>query len=290
MATFWHQPRSPDRSQIVTPALVIVATPIGNMGDLSPRAIAELTGAELVCCEDTRRTGRLLSHVGVRARALRRVDAHTEAAASAEVVELIAAGHRVVLVSDSGTPGVCDPGQRLVVAVVEAGHEVVVVPGPAAVIAALVGSGFATDRFTFEGFLPRRGSERESRLQQMALEQRTCVLYESPKRVAATLGDLARCCGGERRAVVARELTKLHEEYVRGTLAELVAWSSSEPKGEIVLVLEGALPAPEPSDEAIVVALNLALAQGLSSRDAASQVAAELGVSRRKAYELLHDN
>ncbi len=274
----------------MTAALVIVATPIGNMGDLSPRAIAELTGAELVCCEDTRRTGRLLSHVGVRARALRRVDAHTEAAASAEVVELIAAGHRVVLVSDSGTPGVCDPGQRLVVAVAGAGHEVVVVPGPAAVIAALVGSGFASDRFCFEGFLPRRGGERSSRLEQLAAEQRTCVLYESPKRVAATLGDLARVCGGERRAVVARELTKLHEEFVRGSLDELVEWSAAEPKGEIVLVLEGAPAAPTPDDETIVAALDLALAQGLSSRDAAALVAADLGVSKRKTYGFLHQD
>ena len=274
----------------MTPALVIVATPIGNMGDLSPRAVEELTAAALVCCEDTRRTGRLLSHIGVRARALRRVDAHTEAAASVEVVELIAAGHRVVLVSDSGTPGVCDPGQRLVVAVVEAGYEVVVVPGPAAVIAALVGSGFASGRFCFEGFLPRRGGERTSRLEQLAAEQRTCVLYESPKRIAATLGDLARVCGGERRAVVARELTKLHEEFVRGSLGELVEWSAAAPKGEIVLVLEGAPAAPTPDDETIVAALNLALAQGLSSRDAASQVAADLGVSKRKTYGFLHQD
>ncbi len=274
----------------MTPALVIVATPIGNMGDLSPRAVQELTTAALICCEDTRRTGRLLSHVGVKARALRRVDAHTEASAALQVVELIAAGERVVLVSDAGTPGVCDPGRRLVTAVTEAGHEVVVVPGPAAVIAALVGSGFSSDRFTFEGYLPRRGSERERRLEQLALEQRTCVLYESPKRIAATLADLARCCGGERRAVVARELTKLHEEFVRGSLDELVEWSASEPKGEIVLVLEGAPAVPTPDDETIVAALSLALAQGLSSRDAASQVAADLGVSKRKTYDLLHQD
>ncbi|MDE0067530.1 MAG: 16S rRNA (cytidine(1402)-2'-O)-methyltransferase [Acidimicrobiaceae bacterium] len=272
----------------MTPALVIVATPIGNLADLSPRAVEELAGAELVCCEDTRRTGRLLNLVGVRAKALRRVDAHTEAEASAEVVELIAAGHRVVLVSDSGTPGVCDPGQRVVTAVVDTGHEVVVVPGPSAVIAALMGSGFVTDRFVFEGFLPRRGREREARLEHLALEQRTCVLYESPKRIAATLADLARCCGTERRAVAARELTKLHEEFVRGSLAELVAWSASEPKGEIVLVLEGASTAAEPDDDTVIAALNSALGQGLSSRDAASQVAAEVGVSRRRAYELLH--
>ncbi len=272
----------------MTPALVIVATPIGNMGDLSPRAVEELASASLVCCEDTRRTGRLLSQAGVRARALRRVDAHTEASAAQQVVELISAGHRVVLVSDSGTPGVSDPGERLVTAVVEAGCEVVVVPGPTAAIAALLGSGFAVDRFCFEGFLPRRGGERTSRLEQLAAEQRTCVLYESPKRIAATLADLARCCGGERRAVVARELTKLHEEFVRGSLTELVDWSAVEPKGEIVLVLEGAPEAPTPDDAAIVAALDLALAQGMSSRDAAASVAADLGVSKRRAYDLLH--
>jgi len=269
-------------------ALVVVATPIGNLADLSPRATEELAGAELVCCEDTRRTGLLLSRIGVRARGLRRVDAHTEAAASAEVVDLVAAGHRVVLVSDSGTPVVCDPGRRLVAAVVQAGHGVVVVPGPTAATAALAGSGFAADRFAFEGFLPRRGRERESRLQQLALEQRTCVLYESPKRIAETLADLARCCGAERRAVVARELTKLQEEFVRGSLAELVECSDTETKGEIVVVLEGAPDAVEVGDEEIVAALSSALAQGLSPRDAASRAAAELGVSRRRAYELLH--
>lgn len=272
----------------MTAALVIVATPIGNLGDLAPRAVSELAGAALVCCEDTRRTGRLLSHVGVRAAALRRVDAHTEAAASVEVLESLAAGERVVLVSDSGTPGVSDPGERLVGAVVEAGFEVVVVPGPTAAIAALVGSGFATDRFAFEGFLPRRGRERASRLARLAAEQRTCVLYESPKRIAATLADLARCCGGDRRAVVARELTKLHEEFVRGSLAELVEWSASEPKGEIAVVLEGAPAPPEPDDDVIVAALDSALGQGLSSRDAASLVAADLGVPKRRAYDLLH--
>lgn len=269
-------------------ALVLVATPIGNMGDLSPRAVDELTAAALICCEDTRRTRRLLSHVGVRAKDLRRVDAHTEASAVTDVVGLIAAGERVVLVSDSGTPGVSDPGQRLVSAVAEAGHEVVVVPGPTALIAALVGSGFGIDRFVFEGFLPRRGAARTSRLAQLATEERTCVLFESPKRIAATLLELARVCGGERRAVVARELTKLHEEFVRGTLDELVEWSGVEPKGEIVLVLEGAPPPPEPDETTIVDALNVALAQGLSAKEAASRVAANLGVSKRKAYDLIH--
>lgn len=269
-------------------ALVLVATPIGNLGDLSPRAVDELTAAALICCEDTRRTRRLLSHAGVRARDLRRVDAHTEASAVAAVLDLIASGKRVALVTDSGTPGVSDPGQRLVAAVSEAGYQVVVVPGPSAVIAALVGSGFGIDRFVFEGFLARRGAELASRLAQLAAEERTCVLFESPKRIAATLLDLARVCGGERRAVIARELTKLHEEFVRGTLHELVEWSNVEPKGEIVLVLEGASPPPEPDEATISEALNMALAQGLSSRDAALRVASELGVSKRKAYDLIH--
>lgn len=269
-------------------ALVLVATPIGNLGDLSPRAVEELVNAALVCCEDTRRTGRLLQHVGVRANALRRVDAHRETAEITRVLALLASGQRVVLVSDAGTPGVCDPAQRLVAAVVDAGFEIVVVPGPSALIAALAGSGLFADRFVFEGFLPRRGTQRLKRLQQLAVEQRTSVLFESPKRIAVTLADLARCCGGQRRGVVARELTKLHEEFVRGTLDELCQWAVVEPKGEIVVVIEGAPATAPPSQETIVNALAEALAEGLSAKDAASQVATELGVSKRRTYELLH--
>ncbi len=267
-------------------SLVLIATPIGNLGDLSPRAVEELAAASLVCCEDTRRTGRLLAHAGIRAERLRRVDEHTEADAAADVIRRIAAGERVALVSDAGTPGVSDPGQRLVAAVVGAGHEITVVPGPSAAISALVASGLRTDRFVFEGFLPRKGGARARRITSVAGEDRTVVIYESAKRVAATLGDLARACGGERRAVVARELTKLHEEFVRGSLSELVEWAASPTKGEIVIVVEGAPPAAEADDDTIVAALEARLAAGQSRRDASAAVAADLGVGKRRAYEL----
>ena len=270
----------------MTGTLVLVATPIGNLGDLSPRAVEELAGADLVCCEDTRRTGRLLVHAGVADARLRRVDDHTERRAVAEVVDLLAAGSRVVLVSDAGTPGISDPGARLVEAVLDAGFEVSVVPGPVAAVAALVASGFATDRFVFEGFLPRKGRERGRRLAEIATERRTVVVYESPNRIGATVEALAEVCGADRRATIARELTKLHEEFVRGTLAELAEWAATTPRGEIVLVIEGAPEPDDATDDEILVALRARLAEGLSGRDAADSVAAELGVGRRRAYQL----
>ena len=270
----------------MTGTLVLVATPIGNLGDLSPRAVEELAGAALVCCEDTRRTGRLLVHAGVADARLRRVDDHTERRAVAEVVDLLAAGSRVVLVSDAGTPGISDPGARLVEAVLDAGFEVSVVPGPVAAVAALVASGFATDRFVFEGFLPRKGRERGRRLAEIATERRTVVVYESPNRIGATVEALAEVCGADRRATIARELTKLHEEFVRGTLAELAEWAATTPRGEIVLVIEGAPEPDDATDDEILVALRARLAEGLSGRDAADSVAAELGVGRRRAYQL----
>lgn len=266
--------------------LVLVATPIGNLGDLAPRAVEELAGAALVCCEDTRRTGRLLVHAGVADARLRRVDDHTERRAVAEVVDLLAAGSRVVLVSDAGTPGISDPGARLVDAVLDAGFEVSVVPGPVAAVAALVASGFATDRFVFEGFLPRKGRERGRRLAEIATERRTVVVYESPNRIGATVEALAEVCGADRRATVARELTKLHEEFVRGTLAELAEWAATTPRGEIVLVIEGAPEPDDATDDEILAALRGRLSEGVSARDAADSVAAELGVGRRRAYQL----
>jgi 16S rRNA (cytidine1402-2'-O)-methyltransferase len=190
------------------------------------------------------------------------------------------------LVSDAGTPGISDPGARLVDAVLDAGFEVSVVPGPVAAIAALVASGLPTDRFVFEGFLPRKGRERGQRLAEIAGERRTVVLYESPNRIGATLAALAEVCGSDRRAAVARELTKLHEEFVRGTLAELSAWAETTPKGEIVLVIEGAPEPEEATDDEILAALRAVLDGGTSARDAADSVAAALGVGRRRAYQL----
>lgn len=266
-------------------ALVLIATPIGNLGDLTPRAVEELRRVNLVCCEDTRRTGKLLAHAEIADARLRRVDNHTETAAVGEVVDRLAAGERVALVSDAGMPGISDPGARLVAAVAAAGHEVVVVPGPSAVVTALAGSGFSGERFVFEGFLPRKGGERSARLAAIAAERRTVVFYESPKRIGATLAELASVCGPERRAVVGRELTKRHEEFVRGELGELAEWGDRAVKGEIVVVVEGA-PSVEIDDDTIRAALSAALAQGVSRRDAVATVSGDLAVGKRRVYDL----
>ncbi len=267
-------------------ALVVVATPIGNLGDLSPRAVDELAGAALICCEDTRRTGLLLKHAGVEGVRLKRVDEHTEGAAGREVLQRLGAGERVVLVSDAGTPGISDPGERLVAAAVREGHEIVVVPGPSAVVAALVGSGLPTRRFAFEGFLARKGKERKDQLTAIGSEPRTVVLYESPKRTEATLQALAEACGGDRSAVVGRELTKLHEEFVRGTLAELAEWAAGGVKGEVVIVVGPPPAADEVSDDTIVAALRAALDHGSTRRDAIEKTTADLGLRRSRVYEL----
>jgi 16S rRNA (cytidine1402-2'-O)-methyltransferase len=268
--------------------LVLVATPIGNLADLSPRAVQELGAADLVCCEDTRRTGRLLAHAGVDRPRLLRVDDHTEARAVEEVLRRLHSGERVAVVTDAGTPGISDPGERLVRAAVHEGLRVEVVPGPSAAIAALVVSGLPTGRFVFEGFLPRKGSGRSERLAALRGEQRTIVLFEAPHRAARTLADLAEVLGSDRRVAVARELSKLHEEVFRGTLAEAVAWAE-EPRGELVLVVEGAEPPPPADDDAIREALVAALASGRSRRDAAADVAASLGVPRRVVYAMVTD-
>ena len=269
--------------------LVLVATPIGNLGDLSPRAAEELAAADLVACEDTRRTGRLLQHAGISGSDLLRLDEHTEERSTAVVVDRITGGDTVALVSDAGMPGISDPGERVVRRVVEAGHPVVVVPGPSAPVAAVSASGLATDRWCMEGFLPRKGSARSDRLAELAVEERTMVLFESPNRLAKTLRDLVGVLGPDRRAVVAREMTKLHEEFVRGTVVELADRFDEPPKGEVVLVLEGAPPPAEVDDERIQVVLDEARAGGASTRDAADEAARRLGVSRRRAYRLALD-
>lgn len=268
-------------------ALVLVATPIGNLGDLSPRAVDALRDADVIACEDTRRTRALLTHAGIRAgRRLRAVHAHNEAQAAARVVEDVRSGQRVVYASDAGMPGISDPGARLVGACIAAGLAVEVVPGPSAVLAALVVSGLPCDRFVFEGFLARRGAERRERLGAIASELRTVVCFESPRRVAATLADLVAACGADRPAALARELTKLHEEVQRGTLGQLAAALPAEPRGEHVIVIGGAAPAAAPAEHAVEAAVAAALARGCSARDAAADVARELGIPRRQAYEV----
>ena len=271
--------------------LRVLATPIGNLGDLSPRAAEALRSAEVVLCEDTRRTRKLLSHlsiaVGAAGAQLVSSHAHNERDRAAEVVEMVRSGKRVALVSDAGTPGVSDPGQPVVAAVLEAGLKVEVVPGPSAVLAALAASGLDAERFCFEGFLPRKGPERKARLREIADEARTTVLFEAPSRVSATLRDLLEACGPDRWAGVARELTKLHEEADRGPLSELVVRWSEPRKGEHVLVVSGARQAAEEVDDGRISAVvQRHRDAGASRRDAAAAAAGELGVSRRRAYEL----
>lgn len=264
-----------------------MGTPIGNLGDLAPRAVEALASADVVCCEDTRRTGRLLQHAGIRARSLRVVNDHTERDVVAEVVERVGGGEVVAVVSDAGMPGVSDPGEKLVAAVAAAGLVVEVVPGPSAGLAALVASGLPAGRFVFEGFLPRKGAARTERLAAVAAERRTTVLYEAPHRLARTLDDLLAVCGADRPVVLARELTKLHEEVWRGSLAGAVARVAEvAPRGEHVVVLGGAAAPAEVTDDAVRSALDAARASGASTRDAVAEVAGELGVARRRVYRL----
>ena len=271
----------------MTGRLVLVATPIGNLGDLSPRAVEVLAEADVVACEDTRRTGRLLAHAGVNAPRLMVVNEHTEAAGAAEIADLVVDGKTVVLVSDAGTPAVSDPGAKVVKAALDAGCDVEAVPGPSAALAALVVSGLPTGRFCFEGFLPRKGRHRADRIHALSLEPRTMVLFEAPHRLARTLQDLASALGGDRAVAIVREQTKLYEEVWRGNLADAVSRAGdTEPRGEHVLVVAGCPEPTPPSEPQIRAALDERLADGLSRRDAAAAVAADLGVSRRAVYQI----
>jgi 16S rRNA (cytidine1402-2'-O)-methyltransferase len=272
----------------VTGRLVLVGTPIGNLGDLSPRAVEALETADTIACEDTRRTRALLSHLGVAAgRRLLAVHDHNEAAAVAGVLERLDNGQRVAVVTDAGMPGISDPGERLVAAAAAAGHTVDVVPGPSAMVAALVVSGLPTGRFVFEGFLPRKGSARSQRLAEIAGDTRTTILFEAPHRVRQTVGDLAAVAGDLRRVALVRELTKLHEETWRGTLGGATEHlAAKEPRGEYVIVLDGA-PPPAPAGEADVeAALRARLEAGADKKSAIADVSAALGVPKRVVYEI----
>jgi len=269
----------------VTGSLSVVATPIGNLGDLSERAAEVLRTADLVLAEDTRRTGRLLAHVGsgVPQRSLHE---HNERERAAEVLERIAAGAHVALVTDAGTPLISDPGLALVRACVDAGVRVVPIPGASAVLAALVVSGLASDRVAFDGFLPRRGGARSRRLAELVDESRTVVLFLAPHRAAEDLTDLATALGDERPAVLCRELTKLHEDVRRGGLGELRDGVADGVRGELTLVIAGAEPPPPPEgvgpDD--VEAVAELVAAGSSRRDAVAAVARERGLVRRELY------
>lgn len=269
-------------------SLVLVGTPIGNLGDLSPRAVEALTTADTIACEDTRRTRALLSHLGLPAgRRLLAVHDHNEAAEVARVLALLDKGETVVVVTDAGMPGISDPGERLVAAAAAAGHTVDVVPGPSAMIAALVVSGLPTSRFAFEGFLPRKGSGRSGRLREIAGDTRTTVLFEAPHRVRQTVADLASAAGELRRVALVRELTKLHEEVWRGTLGGAVEHlATKEPRGEYVVVLDGAPPAAPATEADIEAALQARLAAGADKKSAIVEVAQALSVSKRAVYAI----
>lgn len=271
----------------MTGALVLVSTPIGNLGDLSPRAVEALRGCALICCEDTRHTGKLLAHAGISGVRLAIANEHTESARLDEVIALLAGGHDVGVVTDAGTPGISDPGARLVEGAIAAGHRVTAVPGPAAFVMALVISGFDTSRFSFEGFLPRSGSDRAQRLADIAGERRTTVLYEAPHRIVRTVADLAAACGPQRRVVLARELTKRFEEVWRGTLDDATKHlDDPAPRGEYVVVVEGA-PAPRPADDAtLLAALRHELEHGADRREAIAAVVDSTGAPKRRVYDL----
>ncbi len=271
--------------------LYLVGTPIGNLGDLSPRARQVLAGVQRIACEDTRRSGLLLHQLGLGGTRLVSFHQHNQSQRIPELLAALSAGEAVAVISDAGLPGISDPGEPLVAAARAAGLPVVCVPGPSAVTTALVSSGLPTGRFCFEGFLPARAGARRERLQELREEQRTLVLFEAPHRLLELLEDLLHCLG-DRPLRVARELTKRHEEQVGPTVqAALDHFRCHPPQGECTLVLGGAPPpaAPAWDAEQLRGALQELLAGGLSRRDAASELARRSGQSRRALYALLHE-
>jgi len=267
--------------------LYVVSTPIGHLEDVTLRALRVLREAELVLAEDTRRTRILLDRHGIAARPVS-LHAHNEAARVARVLDTLERGGRVALVSDAGTPLVSDPGERLVAAVIAAGHVVEAVPGPSAVLAALAVAGLPTARFAFAGFLPRRAGERDAWLVAWRERPETLVLFESPRRVGPTLGRLAEILG-DRPACLARELTKLHEEVARGLLSELASKFSTGTRGEVTIVVGGcpretaAGSAPD-LDAALEAAIGAQLAAGETTRAIAARLSIQYGVPRREVY------
>ena len=265
--------------------LYFIATTIGNLSDITYRAVETLRSVEVLACEDTRRTGLLLKHLGIHVSRLIVANSHNEASASAEIIELLKQGIDVGLVTDAGMPGISDPGERVASAVIESGEKFTVIPGSSAPVSALVVSGLSTGRYVMEGFLPRKGRERSDRLERIAMEESTSIMLESPKRIGITLDELAKVCGKSRKAVVVRELTKLHEEITRGSLEELIEKFKNGTKGEIVLLVSGASP-PEIDDSQILIEIKKARDRGLSRRDAIDAVSGALKIAHNRVYEL----
>jgi 16S rRNA (cytidine1402-2'-O)-methyltransferase len=271
--------------------LIVCATPIGNLEDASPRLARTLAEADLVACEDTRQTRKLLAHLGVKTR-MTSYHEVGERERAEELADRVAAGLRLALVTDAGTPAVSDPGYLLVAACLDRGVPVEVVPGPSAAMAALVVSGLPTDRFCFEGFLPRRPGQRDRRLAELATEPRTMVFFEAPHRVLATLDAMVEAFGPDRAGAAVRELTKVHEQVLRGPLAEVRERLAAQgPRGELTLVVGGAPPGgagqARPADLAAEVAV--LVDGGASTRDAITTVAESTGTPRRTVYQAVLD-
>ncbi len=270
--------------------LYIVSTPIGNLADISYRAVEALGRADRVLAEDTRRTAILFRHYGIQTR-LYSAHEHNEQGRVQQVLAWLDEGETVALVSDAGTPLISDPGARIVHTVIEQGHQVIPIPGASSVLAALVGSGLDAEPFTYFGFLARSGAERSRRLEEIAALSHTAVVFEAPGRVGRLLEDLKTMCGGERAAVVARELTKVHETFMRGTLEELAAYYAGVVvRGEVVVLVAAASAQPVDASEVEARATRLALERlslGESPRDIAKSIAMELGLARNRAYEIV---
>ena len=268
-----------------TGTLVLAATPIGDPRDAAPRLAEELATADVVAAEDTRRLRRLLTDLGVTpSGSVLSYHEHNEASRTPELVDRLAAGERVVVVTDAGMPSVSDPGYRLVAAAIEADVRVTCVPGPSAVLMALAVSGLPVDRFCFDGFLPRKPGERARVLAEVADERRTIVFFEAPHRLAETLAAMRDAFGGDRRAAVCRELTKTYEEVQRGTVAELAEWALAGVKGEITIVVAGAA-RTAPSLEDAVAGIRQRVEAGERLKDVAAEVASHTGLSKKALYD-----
>ncbi|HTD84920.1 MAG TPA: 16S rRNA (cytidine(1402)-2'-O)-methyltransferase [Gemmatimonadaceae bacterium] len=268
--------------------LYLVSTPIGNLGDMSYRAVEVLTSTALVIAEDTRHSRRLLDHYRISTR-LSSYHEHNEAKETPRLIARLRAGDSIALISDAGTPLISDPGSRLVTAALDANIPVVPIPGPSSVMAALVASGMPLDRFTFYGFLPRKGGERTELIEEIVGSRSTVVLFEAPNRVGATLEALVQSGAGERAAVVARELTKQFEEFKRASVGELATlYSETDPKGEVVLVIAGA-EAPAVSEAELNDAAKKMKALGKRPREIMNHLVGTLGAPRNLAYRIAHE-
>ena len=271
-----------------TGTLYLVSTPIGNLGDMTYRAVEVLSSTALVIAEDTRHSRRLLDHYRI-ATPLSSYHEHNEAKETPRLVTRLRGGDSIALISDAGTPLISDPGSRLVDAALEAGIRVVPIPGPSSVMAALVASGMSLERFSFYGFLPRKGKERTEAIEEIVRSRSTVVVFEAPSRVGATLEALAQAGAGKRSAVVARELTKQFEEFRRGTVGELASlYSDADPKGEVVLVISAA-DAPAVSESELTDAARELRASGKRPREVMDHLVGALGAPRNLAYRIAHE-